>query len=82
MHIRRVLEARIKTLRAYHTLYRNPGMSEKELREIMIRNAGLELASKLFEFNKVLIKKMDDDITYQLVIDVIVPESQSNGPLR
>lgn len=57
-------------------------MSEKELREIMIRNAGLELASKLFEFNKVLIKKMDDDITYQLVIDVIVPESQSNGPLR
>lgn len=76
MSVRAVPEARIKSLMVYEMF--NCPAEEKWLRRHMIEKAGMEIAAKLFEFNKVLIKECKNGCVLFLKIEVIVPEGPPN----
>lgn len=73
--LRKVPESRIKLLTSYQVYEFRAYVSNEEafIREHMIKEIGLEIARKLFKFNKVLITRDDNKMIYQSSIEVIVP---------
>lgn len=66
---RSVPENRIVRLDLYKSL------SSNSTNETMIREIGMEIAKKLFEFDKILIREVDDINQLWGCIEIIVPET-------
>lgn len=72
--LRQIPEERIKMLRLYRHHHEHWAIDEESVRKEMVRDMGIEIAQKLFEFNKVLIQQRETSLTYIAELEVIVPK--------